>query len=228
MVGPSSRFFCDQRRPDDVHAALRVHRHGRSIVGTPFEHPFVLADAKRGRERPAAIPRRGERDVADVARVDVAPCREDGAVGSRGERGLAAVAHAAGEGARRDGAIQRRQIELRPLCHRDAVRLLIGVRARLGCSCMIVVRCGDRAVLLRQLAMIEPHGVDAPVAIGDRVLPAPVAGCIAAWHRRRPGKRPAAVGRSRRAPASSRWRSWWSRPRSRPSRARPRAAAVRR
>ena len=59
------------------------------------------------------------------------------------------------------------------------------------------MRRGDRAVLLRELAMIEPHGVDAAVSIGHGVLPAAVAGRIAARHRRRLRERPAAVLRAR-------------------------------
>ena len=155
-----------------------------AIAGPSSGHPSSthLSSLTRSGDANVRPPSRDEVNAMSrmLPGIDVAPRREERAVGSRGERGLAAVAHAAGDRARLDDAIERRQIELRPLRHRDAVRLLTCVRARLRCSRMIVMRCGDRAVLLRQLAMIEPHGVDAPAAIGDRVLPAAVAGCIAA------------------------------------------------
>ena len=54
----------------------------------------------------------------------------------------------------------------------------------------------DLAVLLRELAMIEPHGEDASAGIDRRVLPAAIARRVGAGNDRGLRKRAAAVNRS--------------------------------
>jgi len=47
--------FRDNSGPHEMHAALTVHAHRRSIVGTPVDLPLVFAHPHRGAERAAAI-----------------------------------------------------------------------------------------------------------------------------------------------------------------------------
>ena len=68
------------------------------------------------------IARHRERDVADVASVDVAPRRVERPVGPDRNRRLAAVAHAAGERAGAVHPIDAAEEQLRQLRARDAVR----------------------------------------------------------------------------------------------------------
>src|SRR5580765_3969723 len=137
--------------------AARVYGHRGSVVGTAFEYPVVLADTD-GRDKTAsAVSRHRERHVAEVAGIHVTPGGVYRSAAGTHERGLAAVADAAGHRARGGGAIERGEVQLRLLCHRDAVRFRVRRSSLIGRGALgvIVMRGGHRRIA-GEFAVIEP------------------------------------------------------------------------
>ena len=101
----------NHRRPHQVHSPVPSTAIAGPSSGQPLMAQASSLTRTGARERAAAVGRERERDVADVARVDVPPCGVQRVAGPGGQGGLAAVAHARGQlalGRRRQSGRRRR------------------------------------------------------------------------------------------------------------------------
>src|SRR5690348_13718593 len=72
-----------QRRPDDVDAALSIDGDGRTVLRARVEDPVVVTDPDGRGEGASAVGRFRERDVANAAGIDMTPGRDNGAAARR-------------------------------------------------------------------------------------------------------------------------------------------------
>src|SRR6185503_17486635 len=143
----------NEGRPHDVDTIALVHGDRRAIFGTSVQHPVVFADADRWREGSSTIRGLRQRDVADVARIDVTPRRDNAAVCACGERRLAAITDAMSDRPCACRVTQPGEEDLRELRGCGAIGLVLHGRPVL----VFTARAGAGRPC-GHLAVVEPHG----------------------------------------------------------------------